>query len=184
VFYPDGTVVFQHGRKGERKALTKNFSIHLPELKGRNGKLYSLDVMDFVHPRRRFAGKVGIYIKLAGALENDAKFKLCMKQLVSVATAARRYRAGRFTTELNEDTEDNEHNVLTKRLTVLAHKLGRVPTQNELGRALYPKGPYTNKKARSVGKRCAANDLDWLPTGRPGRPKKKKLPKCRNCLKT
>jgi hypothetical protein len=174
VFYPDGHVVFRHSLKAVLKALTKNFSTHLPELKGGGGKLYSLGVMDFVDPGDGFAPELAAWAILARNLKDDGRFKLCMKQLVSVVTAARRYRAGRFTAELHEDNEDNEHNILTKRLTVLARKLGRVPYQYELGRALYPDVPYTNKVARSVSKRCAANDLDWLPTGRPGRPKKEK----------
>jgi hypothetical protein len=158
VFYPDGNVVLKHSRVGERKALTKNFSAQV-SARDRNGELHALCIMDFVDPRERFAPELEA-IQLAA---RNLKKRYLKQQLDSVAAAARRFQAGRFRTE---------HHRLTRALVSLARKLGRVPTKNELGRALYPKVPYTKDVARRVGRLLAQNDLDWLPTSPPGRPKK------------
>ena len=163
VFYPDGNVVLKHGRAGERKALTKNFSTEV-SARDRNGKLHALSFMDFVDPCDGFAPELAAIHIAARDLKDEANSKRCMKQLDSVVAAARRFREYRRTTE---------HYKLTTWLSVLARELGRVPTPNELGRALYPKKPYSKEVARRVSKLLTQNDLDWLPPSRPGRPKKK-----------
>jgi hypothetical protein len=190
VFYPDGTVGCKLGPKGELKALTKNFSTDLPGLPlldfGADRKvqvqhkrlpeqlkkqlqnqllkqLHTLGVMDFVDPTARFADELATWMALARNLKDKAKLKLCMKRLGSVVAAAQSVRAERFKTD--------HHKFITE-LRTLARKLRQVPTRNEIGRALYPDVPYTKEVARRVSQLCAANDLDWLPSSPPGRPKK------------
>lgn len=174
VFYPDGNVVFRHGRAGERKALTKNFSTEVSAL-DRNGKPHALSFMDFVDPHDGFGPELAALTIAAGDLEDDADSKRC-HEAIGLRSCCRPKVPSR---PLHNTALQAYH--YPSRYWRVSWAESR-PKTNSAGLCIL-KSPIP-RKSRGELVSFAPRTI-WTGCRLAGRAvQKKKSPKCRNCLKT
>ncbi len=173
LFWEDGGVSLDiGGGRAENRALRKNFT---PEVTS-GGVTLTMD--DLLYIRE---DGVPLYSEsLAGLVQSivynersEQDAKKVLKQFNSVVIGA--WRLAR------ETPGKTAHESFRAVIMYLAKRSGRVPTKSEIRRDMFPKAPpkELNKFTAEVARLCRANGFSWLPSGKSGRPRKKKIPKKR-----
>lgn len=173
LFWEDGGVSLDiRGGRAENRALRKNFT---PEV---TSGAVTLSMDDLLYIRE---GGVPLYSEsLAGLVQSivcnersEKDAKKVLKQFNSVVIGA--WRLAR------ETPGRNAHASFRAVVMYLAKRSGRVPTKSEIRHAMFRKAPPDEliKLTSEITRLARANGFSWLPSGKPGRPRKKKIPKKR-----
>jgi len=151
VFTSGGNVMLQtHGEKPEHKALRNNSYQEVTA-----GDV-TLTFRDFVYSHIGEPAYGQSLVKIVHSIVHEtldeAVALKTLEQLKSVLAAAHR-------------RVQNDHRAFRGCVILLAKRLGRPPYRNEIRKEL----GWDSKKVTEL---CNANQLSWLTTGKPGRPKK------------
>jgi len=172
LFWENGDVSLEiHSERAEHLALRKNFKSEVTS----GGVTLMTDELLFnkegVPPYSESLAILVQSVVYNERSEQDAKKVL--KQFSSVVIAA--WRLAR------EPLGKSAHESFRAIVMHLAKRSGRVPTKSEIRHAMFPKAApdELNKFTSEITRLCRANGFSWLPSDKPGRPRKKKIPKKR-----